>query len=322
MALGRKKTQARVVRQSQLFLGGIAMDATSVQDPLPPAFADMVEMAAELLQAYATHAIRNDELAELLKRLRVRDSEGGEWTIGASSMAWYRRTPGLPWSRSNAPGKHVVAVSAVPDLVAEARILQQVRALAEEKERANDGRFPSRAHAAIATPYAPTGAMRSDAPIVIDGVALDHVAPPTGVPMPPVFKPGPLDGIDDLDDMEQLADGLMGGFASRDDLLRMPDTRDPLFGQVLDGGSVDAPATPSASGPMADLSRQPVMSGAGVELDAFGRPVHPGDSNASAQAPTPTPAPSRPREDDPDFSEVDGVADDELFNRLLGPDAW
>lgn len=44
------------------------------------------------------------ELAALrFQALRLLDSSGTEWTLGATSSSWYTRAPGCPWSRSGVP---------------------------------------------------------------------------------------------------------------------------------------------------------------------------------------------------------------------------
>lgn len=103
------------------FLGVLTSDGPSAASGPARVFTEMHAAAVELLRAYAARVISNEELASFLVRLVLKDATGGEWTIGAQTLSWYRRTPGLPWAAAPAPDASVTPVGSFPDLVHELR---------------------------------------------------------------------------------------------------------------------------------------------------------------------------------------------------------
>jgi hypothetical protein len=106
-------TNARRASSSHLFLGGLTAGESQVA-PLPEGLDELMDSAVELLGEYRSRTIDATALAESLSRLRAVDDQGDEWTVGASTLAWYRRTPGLPWTRVDRPGSDVVVSLRAP----------------------------------------------------------------------------------------------------------------------------------------------------------------------------------------------------------------
>ncbi len=92
---------------------------------MPAEFSLLVARFSQLLSRYHAGTIGTVELAEQLSAERISDTDGGEWTIGASSGAWYRRLPNEAWAQVPPPGSHVRAavqlvadeISTSPDVV-------------------------------------------------------------------------------------------------------------------------------------------------------------------------------------------------------------
>jgi hypothetical protein len=98
--------------QRTTFLGTLASGHLS-GEALPAEFLELAERFNELYALYEAREITRDQLAGQLRKLRVFDRDDFEWTIGATTRAWYRRTvdggwitappPSLPVRRSSAP---------------------------------------------------------------------------------------------------------------------------------------------------------------------------------------------------------------------------
>jgi hypothetical protein len=97
------------VKRSQLFLGGISAE-DGPQSPLPAAFARLVDACSETLTNYHDGTVSPEDTARRLQMLRIVDALGGEWTLGASSLRWFRRTDGMPWSAHPSPTEAVKVV--------------------------------------------------------------------------------------------------------------------------------------------------------------------------------------------------------------------
>ena len=94
-----------------MFLGAVVARPTSAQEaPMSAEFSLLAARFSQLLAHYRTGELDPVDLAVQLSAERVQDTDGGEWTIGASSGAWYHRVPGGSWTQVPPPGPHVRAV--------------------------------------------------------------------------------------------------------------------------------------------------------------------------------------------------------------------
>jgi hypothetical protein len=94
-----------------MFLGAVVARTTAAQEaPMSAEFSLLAARYARLMSFYQSGEINGEQLAAQLAEERVWDTDGGEWTIGASSGAWYRRVAGEGWTQVPPPGPHVQAV--------------------------------------------------------------------------------------------------------------------------------------------------------------------------------------------------------------------
>lgn len=98
--------------------GTLSFDEDSDEVALAPEFEALSASFWSTRSAYVSGSISHELAASRFRELRLRDSAGSEWTIGATSSSWYIRTPGSAWQKSDAPpvGRRV-EVSAVPQWV-------------------------------------------------------------------------------------------------------------------------------------------------------------------------------------------------------------
>lgn len=95
---------------SSLFLGAVVARPTDDEEaPMAAEFSLLVARVNQLLNRYHAGELGALELAEALSEERVEDIAGGEWTIGASTGAWYRRMPSMDWAQVPPPGPNVKA---------------------------------------------------------------------------------------------------------------------------------------------------------------------------------------------------------------------
>lgn len=93
-----------------LFLGAVVARPTGDEEaPMAAEFSLLVARVNQLLNRYHAGEIGGLQLAEALAEERVVDIAGGEWTLGATSGAWYRRMPSMDWAQVPPPGPNVKA---------------------------------------------------------------------------------------------------------------------------------------------------------------------------------------------------------------------
>lgn len=111
------------VHAPSIFLGALASEVNE-PDVLPGPFATIAGATERVVAAVRREELPADEAATYLARLRLTDARGCVWTLGATSMRWYRRTPGRPGWRLAAPparadeqaeASATAAIESVPD---------------------------------------------------------------------------------------------------------------------------------------------------------------------------------------------------------------
>jgi hypothetical protein len=75
---------------STSFLGGLRSEFDEGY-VLPPVFTSLLAVADNIRTRYIKYEIDVEQAANLFKELIVKDTNGYEWTIGASTGSWYRR---------------------------------------------------------------------------------------------------------------------------------------------------------------------------------------------------------------------------------------
>lgn len=91
-----------------LFLGAVVARPTGDEEqPMAAEFSLLVARVNQLLGRYHAGEIGGLQLAEALAEEKVVDVAGGEWTLGATTGAWYRRMPTMDWAQVPPPGPNV-----------------------------------------------------------------------------------------------------------------------------------------------------------------------------------------------------------------------
>jgi hypothetical protein len=88
--------------QRTTFLGTLASGHPG-GDVLPDEFLALVVTFDDLYSLYETRQITREQLAAQLRKLRVVDHDDFEWTIGATTRAWYRRAVDGKWITAPPP---------------------------------------------------------------------------------------------------------------------------------------------------------------------------------------------------------------------------
>jgi len=85
------------------FLGGLKSEFDEGYS-LSGVFNSLLAAADNIRNKYVKFEIDAEVAAELFAKLKIKDTNGNEWTIGASSGSWYRRfTNEKQWVSSNPP---------------------------------------------------------------------------------------------------------------------------------------------------------------------------------------------------------------------------
>lgn len=88
------------------FLGTLKseLDDSDEEFALDSAFEQLSILSGAARAAYLEYRLRPDKAAALFKMLRLRATDGFEWTVGPTSGMWYRRTVGTKeWARAGLP---------------------------------------------------------------------------------------------------------------------------------------------------------------------------------------------------------------------------
>lgn len=108
--MARRRRQQRSEHQlsGQLFLGAVVARPTGDEEaPMAAEFSLLIARVQQLLNRYHAGEIGALALAEALSNEKVIDTAGAEWTLGATSGAWYRRMPTMDWAQVPPPGPSV-----------------------------------------------------------------------------------------------------------------------------------------------------------------------------------------------------------------------
>lgn len=205
-----------------LFLGARLADPLHNPVDLPPEFARVASMTQQVLEAYRAGEINDATAAAALAKLVVVDADGDEWTIGASSKGWYRRSEGLPWASATPPppGSEVAGPMAFDDL---ASIMSEAAASAE--------------HATDLTPEPPFGDMPAEPdPTAADPAPLWDVPEADDALMEELLGPSTLNDEDPLGPEPGLTRDGIGGHSRHIRTDRAPDLvdLDPADLELLD----------------------------------------------------------------------------------------
>lgn len=102
---------------------------------LHPSFEILAGLVVTVRTAYTSFRINPRQAAEICADLRLRGRDGNEWTVGATSGAWYRRRTGEKvWQKSPLPINVVPVEGGAPAWLSEgiaARILAAEKAITE-----------------------------------------------------------------------------------------------------------------------------------------------------------------------------------------------
>lgn len=78
------------------FFGSLRSEFDTV-DELPAPYAVLRSAVVTAVGAYQNGAVSADRCAAALSSMVITDTDGIDWTVGASSQRWYRRLPGGQW---------------------------------------------------------------------------------------------------------------------------------------------------------------------------------------------------------------------------------
>ena len=94
-----------------VFLGTRPSRVTTA-DELPPTFVDLRRRFDEVRELYEDDEITREQYADQLSSLTLIDPNGVEWTIGATTRQWFRRTVEGTWVAAPPPSVHALAAAA------------------------------------------------------------------------------------------------------------------------------------------------------------------------------------------------------------------
>lgn len=100
--------------QSPVFLGTLRSEVDE-PDELTDSFAHLQLVTEGVLSAYRRGTLDQAEAAVRLRLLRLRGAGGEEWTLGSTSLRWYRRYPGGLWKVTPPPFSEDEVFSASAD---------------------------------------------------------------------------------------------------------------------------------------------------------------------------------------------------------------
>ncbi len=120
--------------------GTLSFEGDEDEVALSPEFEALSASFWATRSAYVAGTISHDLAASRFQTLRLRDSSGTEWTLGATSAAWYMRSPGATWSRSEVPPIGVQVDRAAVPLWVTAGV-ESMRELSEQGGRESEDGF-------------------------------------------------------------------------------------------------------------------------------------------------------------------------------------
>jgi hypothetical protein len=85
-----------------VFLGAFASEVNE-PDVLAASFADLADVTELVVAAVRNGVLSEREGAEHLRALRLTDANGTLWTVGATSLRWYRKATGRSWKLAVPP---------------------------------------------------------------------------------------------------------------------------------------------------------------------------------------------------------------------------
>lgn len=87
-----------------VFLGALASEVNE-PDELDPTFSTLADVTERIVAAVRTGAMAEAVAAEHLQALRLTGQDEVTWTIGATSLRWYRKTPDRNWKLAVPPAE-------------------------------------------------------------------------------------------------------------------------------------------------------------------------------------------------------------------------
>jgi hypothetical protein len=108
---GRRKKAAApensaAAQPATTFLGTLRSEFDE-PDLLPAGFQQLLDNVVEILDRYRAGDLNRRQTAELLQTQRALDLSGGEWTVGADTLGWFRRQSGSAWTAVPAPSNSI-----------------------------------------------------------------------------------------------------------------------------------------------------------------------------------------------------------------------
>lgn len=98
-------------------LGALRSELDDSDTGLHQVFETLASLAGTVRSAYMAYRITPEKAGELFKELRLNGSDGGEWTVGASTGQWFRRRGGARWEKAGMPLGVTPSPGALPDWV-------------------------------------------------------------------------------------------------------------------------------------------------------------------------------------------------------------
>jgi hypothetical protein len=66
-------------------------------------FSTVLSAVSDLVYAYQTGKVTSEAAGRVLSDVLITDDSNIEWTVGASTLRWYRRLPGGAWRVASPP---------------------------------------------------------------------------------------------------------------------------------------------------------------------------------------------------------------------------
>lgn len=121
-AAGKPSKATSGIEREPVFFGTLRSEFDT-EEELDAGWEALANAAETIRLAYIREELEAKDVASALGQLKLKDRSGAEWTIGASSGEWYRRTSSNnQWLRTPAPSLATPDLNDAPDWVSEGAI--------------------------------------------------------------------------------------------------------------------------------------------------------------------------------------------------------